>query len=493
MLYNVVDKYDEGDAGRLAQTFKTDPEAEQQSYRTPWQRDYDRILHSPSFRRLQGKTQLFPGLETDFFRSRLTHSVEVAQVGRSIVALLNATEPIFSAAPIKPEIVEAAALAHDLGHPPFGHNGEDVLDLLMREHGGFEGNAQTLRILTRIEKYQRANNTSAAAGADPRYGLNLTYRTLAAVLKYDHEIPGYRPDRTGTQKGYYATEKSIVQAIKRNVGPGARLKAGEFRTLECSIMDIADDIAYCCYDLEDALQSGFVTPLDFMTAHPITVEKIAEKTTAGMNKLQYTRDEARTSPDDVKRIIYGTFVGIFDALADLSLTSPTDWESFVPLVVGGYGAANRLALDDYRRNLFISDLVSNCIRGVEVAESPVRPHSLITVRLRTDVRRMVEIFKHFIYEKVTMQPRLRIAEFRGREIVEFIFNTVTGKDNTGGRPRPEFLPEHFREIWEMNRDDLPHQRRTVADFIASMSDVCAMEYYGRLTSETPQTIFKPLW
>jgi dGTPase len=143
--------YSNGDRARPVDDNKAkDPEP----YRTPWRRDYARLIHSPSFRRLQGKTQVFPGHESDFYRNRLTHSLEVAQIAKSIAIRLNAVAEPFRprGTKIEPDIVEFAGLAHDLGHPPFGHNGEEALDECMRDHGGFEGNAQSLRIVSRLEK-----------------------------------------------------------------------------------------------------------------------------------------------------------------------------------------------------------------------------------------------------------------------------------------------------------------------------------------------------
>ena len=125
-----------------AQGAKTD-------YRTEYSRDYARVLHSPSFRRLQNKTQLFPSQESDFFRNRLTHSLEVSQIAKSIALKLKSENPGLN---IVPEVCEIAGLVHDIGHPPFGHNGEAALDECMLNCGGFEGNAQTLRVLTRLEK-----------------------------------------------------------------------------------------------------------------------------------------------------------------------------------------------------------------------------------------------------------------------------------------------------------------------------------------------------
>ena len=150
------------------------------------------MIHSPSFRRLQGKSQLFPEQETDFFRNRLTHSLEVAQIAKSIaIKLNNDLENDGDSYRIEPDIVEFAALAHDLGHPPFGHFGEEVLDEKMIDCGGFEGNAQTLRLLTRLEKRWIIENTTFGIdkdGKDKRVGLDLTCRSIASILKYDCEI-----------------------------------------------------------------------------------------------------------------------------------------------------------------------------------------------------------------------------------------------------------------------------------------------------------------
>lgn len=235
--------------------------------RSPFRRDFGRLLHSPACRRLQGKTQLFPGHESDFFRNRLTHSLEVAQIAKGIAQILNACDPACRSEKIDLDLVEFAGLAHDLGHPPFGHNGERALDDCMRRYGGFEGNAQTLRILARVEKKVYDGHTGSdgcgitAGGADRRLGLNLTYRSLASVLKYDREIPTRRNKDADLVKGHYASEKTLVEAIKNHVGIP---KSGPFKVIECQIMDIADDIAYSTYDLEDAMKGGFSHPMQLL-------------------------------------------------------------------------------------------------------------------------------------------------------------------------------------------------------------------------------------
>jgi len=196
-------------------------------YRSPWLIDYARLVHCPAFRRLQGKTQLFPG-ESDFFRNRLTHSLEVAQIAKSIAIKLNHEH--FSDAPdddhrISPDLVEFAALAHDLGHPPFGHNGEAALDECMKGVGGFEGNAQTLRILSRIEKKRTEDWPPAEFknGQDLRRGLNCTFRSLASVLKYDRLIES-RAKSEPLTKG----------VLRRRKGSRESYQAGRCRKSELS-------------------------------------------------------------------------------------------------------------------------------------------------------------------------------------------------------------------------------------------------------------------
>jgi len=184
--------------------------------RSPWQRDRDRVIHSSAFRRLQYKTQVFVNHEGDFFRTRLTHSIEVAQIGRSIARELALDE----------DLTEALALAHDLGHPPFGHSGEEALAAGMRPWGGFDHNAQSLRIVTLLE--------SRYAGFD---GLNLTWETLEGLAK--HNGPLRRPPAY------------IAEYDRRHC-----LELGTFASAEAQVAALADDIAYHSHDLDDGLRAG---------------------------------------------------------------------------------------------------------------------------------------------------------------------------------------------------------------------------------------------
>jgi dGTPase len=265
--------YTATDVARQVETPGTTLPAE--PYRSGFRRDYARLIHSPAFRRLQGKAQLFPCQESDFYRNRMSHSLEVAQIAKSVAIKLNDQHDYFKKENINTDLVEFAGLAHDLGHPPFGHNGEAELDQQMLEYGGFEGNAQTLRILSRLEKKQTTDYPQVAAtprpiidGVDCRRGLNLTFRSLASILKYDKEIPRNEDARRKINsekhafKGYGFLEHDLVEQIRMNVAGGS--VRAPIKTIECSIMDIADDIAYSTYDLEDAFKGGFLSPLSIL-------------------------------------------------------------------------------------------------------------------------------------------------------------------------------------------------------------------------------------
>ena len=187
--------------------------------RTPFERDRARVIHSNSFRKLKDKTQVFIENESDYFRTRLTHSLEVAQITRSICRLLNLNE----------DLGETVALAHDLGHPPFGHSGEDALNEVMHNYGGFNHNDQTLRILTELEKRHPNFN-----------GLNLTWESLEGIVKHNGIIKTNFP--------YHLKKYSKKQDLKLNLQP----------YLESQIASLSDDIAYNNHDIEDAIRANLI-------------------------------------------------------------------------------------------------------------------------------------------------------------------------------------------------------------------------------------------
>jgi dGTPase len=216
--------------------------------RSPFRRDCDRVIHSTAFRRLKYKTQVFVFHEGDHYRTRLTHSLEVAQIARALARQLGLDE----------DLTEALALAHDLGHPPFGHAGERALDACMQAHGGFDHNAQTLRVVTSLEhRYPEFD------------GLNLTWETLEGIVKHN----GPLAERSGAAVGRYRDH-----GIPSGISDYTRtydLELWSFASLEAQVAAIADDIAYDAHDIDDGLRAGLFT-VDDLKIMPLTADIIAD-------------------------------------------------------------------------------------------------------------------------------------------------------------------------------------------------------------------------
>lgn len=485
MLYKTTDK------ARFCKEAK-DSNYPNETYRSEFRRDYARLIHSPSFRRLQGKTQLYPGKESDFFRNRLTHSIEVTQIAKSIANRIN--HLYLRKRGIKflldTDLVEFAGLTHDLGHPPFGHQGEEALDECMRDSGGFEGNAQTLRLITKIEKkvFNSEFPNGIKKGKDIRVGLNLCARTIASVLKYDNiigftkeeriEYAGGNEDNIKPVKGYYKAEEDIVNWVKKKILNGTSLKKTQkFKTIECQIMDIADDIAYSTYDLEDSLKAGFIKPFDYLFPKQEILEKVAKKVSETLND-----DSINT--DEVNEVLNYIFNNVVNSV-DISKTniSKKDFNDYHMWLTGiSYGTSNELANNGYLRNEFTSGLVGRFIRGIKFSYNSTIP-ALSKVELNSETRLQVEILKTFNYLMQIESPRLKMVEFRGKEIVTKIFNTLSVKNGF------ELLPSDYKELYVAA--EKPLKDRVICDFISGMTDLYAVEFYGRLTSENPETIFKP--
>ncbi|MDB5101493.1 MAG: dGTPase [Cyanobacteria bacterium RYN_339] len=387
--------------------------------RSPFEVDRARIVHSFAFRRLQGKTQIFGVGEGDFFRTRLTHSMEVAQVGKGLALFLN-QQPQLQGAPLELELVEAACLAHDLGHPPFGHNGEEALQGCMQAHGGFEGNAQNLRILTRLESKREG------------FGLNLTRATLEGVLKY---LQPYARKKAASQqahkveKCYYDDDEAIVEWIRG----GDRTD----RTLESQVMEWADDIAYSVHDLEDGLHSGLIRPDHFQ--NPAVVGRIAEYA-ARKGAPGCDIDEVRT-----------LMLEIFRQLGD----------------------GTELQLRRLRKNL-TSRLIHRCIVGTSLLERPETPGYPLALVKAPVLEREVAILMGVEFVLMIRNPRVTTHEYKGKQVITRLFEALA-QDDSG-----DMLPEDVREAWEIVRHDEHARLRVVCDHISSMTDAYALKLYARL-------------
>ncbi|WP_121808451.1 dGTP triphosphohydrolase [Mucilaginibacter kameinonensis] len=468
----------------------------EKDYRSPYRRDYARLIHCPSFRRLQGKTQLYPGVESDFFRNRLTHSLEVAQISKTIALFINDQFIESGSEKIDVDICEFAGLAHDLGHPPFGHQGEEALDECMGNFGGFEGNAQTLRILSRIEKKTKIDSPNP--NDEYRFGLNLTFRSLASILKYDNPIPETidsrkEEDKKRAVKGYYASESNLVRQIKTKVA-GDDTKP--FKTVECKIMDIADDIAYSTYDLEDGFKAGFYHPTNFFSYPDAVFENVARKVEKALKKEEYITKKDFDA-NDVREELFSIFSSVYnfdtfdlveadddDGNNYIGITKGITKEAFLFNIVNTITKASKLVAEDgYFRNTFTSELINSAIEGVRYIENKENA-ALSDVYLEEKTRIRVEVLKNFTYESQILSPRLKIAEFRGKEIVKTIFDVL--KNDEGWR----LMPSDYQTIYH-HFSTTADKHRCICDFISGMTDKYAIEFYGRLKSENPETIFKP--
>jgi dGTPase len=447
----------------------------EREWRQQFRRDYARLLHSPAFRRLQGKTQLFSGLESDFFRNRLTHSLEVAQIAKSIALKINCEHLAGHKQELNTELVEFAGLAHDLGHPPFGHTGETVLNDIMIKHGGFEGNAQTLRIVSRLEKKLDDPDTQLgdemepvwfADGEEKAVGLNLCSRTLASVLKYDREIPPIGVSMK-VEKGYYASERGLVERIRGDVAPGIR----PMKTIECQIMDLADDIAYSTYDIEDAFKAGLTDPLKLLYPDKELLAAVTKRCRKGLEDDSFTSDQAQAA----------TWRSLDDFFKN-------DWE-----VADSLATSSFICRSGFFRNAFTSSLVRRFVDGVRFKYNQKTP-SMSSIWLERSIHEEVETLKHFTYELMIQSNRLKMVAKRAEFIIRAIMDALM---TPGGS---NLLPGDFRKRYIQALNGGPCERhsaeesklcmRVICDFVAGMTDKYAVEFFSRLRSETYQTIFR---
>jgi dGTPase len=401
--------YDEHDRERLV---AEPPKRVEAPERTPYERDRARVVHAAASRRLAAKTQVHGPQVDDFVRNRLTHSLEVAQVARDLSRALGS----------QPDIAETAALAHDLGHPPFGHNGEQALHELADPCGGFEGNAQTLRLLTRLEA-----KTLDASGAS--VGLNLTRATLDACTKYPW------PRTPGSRKfGVYADDLPVFTWLRMGAPDGPH------RCVEAQIMDLADDVAYSVHDVEDGV-----------VAQRVELVRLDRPAIWEAVRTFYLPDA-----DD-------------DAL-DAALSALTEVDSWP---VEPY--------DETRRSLaalknLTSDLVGRFCGSVQTAtfgaaDGPFvryRADLVVPEQTRVEMAVLKGIAAHYV-----MQADDRVALMtRQRDLVSELVEALVAH-------APASLERAFADDWAAAADDAA-RLRAVIDQVASLTDGSAVAWHERV-------------
>jgi dGTPase len=394
---------------------------EHSSRRRDFARDRARLLHSGALRRLAAKTQvLSPTLGLDFARTRLTHSLEVAQVGRELAGNLG----------LAPDVVDTACLAHDLGHPPFGHNGERALNEWSAEIGGFEGNAQSLRLLTRLEP--------KVFGPDGEpYGLNLTRASLDASLKYPWGLDAPVADPSGRKKFGYYPEDEAAFAWLRNGAPVRR------PCIEAQVMDLADDIAYSVHDFEDAVVGGSVD-------------------------LAALRSNA--SQGDVVSAMWAWVGGAFDR--DELVEALHRLRALDAWIVEWNGSRRaHAALKNLTSQLIgrFSGAATTATRRAHPAGDLVRFGADVVVPrgIEAEIAALKGIVAAFVMANDDRRP----VYLQQRELLQELADAL----HTG----PQHLDTAFSDDWALAEDDRA-RKREVVDQVASLTDQSALAWHGRL-------------
>jgi dGTPase len=398
------------------------PEQHSNRRRSDFARDRARLLHSSALRRLAAKTQvLSPTAGLDFARNRLTHSLEVAQVGRELATSLG----------LDPDIVDTACLAHDIGHPPFGHNGERALNEWARDIGGFEGNAQTLRLLARLEP--------KVFGPDGRaYGLNLTRASLDASCKYPWPSTSSVADPSGRAKfGFYADDTPVFEWMR--AGAPERV-----RCIEAQVMDLSDDIAYSVHDFEDAVVNGYID-------------------VAALG--------SRVDHDDLVRSMYEWIGGEF---SHDQLIAAFDRLDNLDIWLDGWDASRR---SQARLKNLTSQLIGRfagaAIRATREAakgESLIRFGADVVVPLgiQCEIAVLKGIVATFVMSKNTRQP----IYAQQRQVLTTLADVLL----TGA---PDQLDAGFAEDWA-DAETETQRKRVIVDQVASLTDQSALSWYERL-------------
>jgi dGTPase len=413
------------------ETFPTQRDKRPDDYRTAFQVDRDRITYSAAFRRLQSKTQVFQSGEYDFYRTRLTHSIEVAHVGRAICHHLNYTSPLLTNEFfIDPDLVEGICLAHDLGHPPFGHIGERKLNDLMGPYGGFEGNAQTLRTLTELIYYQGNKKFS---------GMKPTRAFLDGVLKYKalfHEMCTHNTEgKHGfpTHHFIYDQQEPILTFVYGDQLPPINDRGQ--KSIECQIMDWADDTAYSLHDIIDGIHAGFI--------NPIRLKQWASQ------KL------------DSNGCLRGFYVQkALETLLEAIMNDNIEW--CFSKRIGDF--IHACTLEPYTGTHPLSDLTTRY---------------RFQLHIDPQIIAECELYKAITFDLIFTSPALQRYEFKGSRMLEKLFLAIyehyIAHDNG-----LKILPEVVSDWLKQGEPSKMTQIRRICDYLADLTDRQAIQAYKRL-------------
>lgn len=407
--------------------------------RSQFERDRDRLLYSSAFHRLAGITQIVRAGEADVFHTRQQHTIKVAQVGRRLAQKLLKEQPAEAKLRgLDPEVVEAACLAHDLGHPPFGHIGEHTLDELVSKHDdeGFEGNAQSFRIMTKL------------AVRFPDFpGIDMTRATLAACLKY----PWFR-----AKKGKKSKKWSAYSSEKDDFEFAREFHPHDEKTLEAELMDWSDDVAYSVHDLEDFHRCNALPWQRVFGEKDRIIERAAGGAATKAEKAKFAAAYQR-----LKDFLEGTYSAL--------LTESYD--------------GTRLQREQLRR--MTSQLIDKYIRGISISRDG---SSLRAVEFNQDAVTEIALLKQITRDYIIGSPTLAAQQHGQRRIITDLFNALwDGHDRELGYP--PFLPIRLRYLAEVANTS---RARFVADCIASLSESEAVGLHARLFGAAPGSVLNPI-
>ncbi|GGF92648.1 deoxyguanosinetriphosphate triphosphohydrolase family protein [Paenibacillus abyssi] len=417
--------------------------------RDEYERDYARLIQSPAFRRLQGKSQVFGAGTGDYYRTRLTHSIEVSQIAREVARKLPRQYPFLNKREhpglmMDPAVVECAALAHDLGHPPFGHKGEEVLNRLLLEHSGlpYEGNAQNFRILMFLEK--RAGSGS---------GLDLTAAVLLAINKYP-----FRLGEPGRLKGVYPSEWEDIEQLRFKWQMPA-----DCGTLETQLMDLCDDIAYSTHDIEDGIRAGKIRMDRAFFEDSRLVEHLVQEIINDEGNSDVNWDEIDI-PSMVRRVLaayYEQWEEIYLACErEASRTRREMKARWVSLFASRVGI-----IDDKGKNW----------KRVTFVRDGVQDYELLRTMEIIKKLAWVTLIKDFRVQRLQMRSEIRIRRLWDSFIVPDYGRLI--------------IPPDWIENYELHKNKWSWPR-FVADYISGMTDAYSEKVYTELFAGRSGTIYE---